>query len=176
VAGSGLESALIVEVPEAEAAVGQWREHLDENAAALGVPAHVTVLAPFLARGKIGPPVLGSLGRLFGAVPRFRFRLVRTAWFGDQVLWLAPEDDGPFRALTERAYAAFPACPPFGGVFDEVIPHLTVGLGQPLAELRAAEESVGPQLPIEAAATAVTLMAGPVSGGRWSRVARFPLA
>ena len=156
--------------------MGRWRERLDENAAFLGIPAHVTVLAPFAAPGKIGPPVLDSLSRLFCAVPRFRFRLVRTAWFGEQVLWLAPEDDGPFRTLTELVHGAFPACPPYGGVFDDVIPHLTVGLGQPLADLRAAEESLRPQLPIEASADAVTLMTGPVSGGRWSRVARFPLA
>jgi len=171
----GLESALIVEVPEAEAAVSRWRERLDENAA-MGIPAHITVIAPFLPRAGIGEPVLGALERLFGGMPGFRFRLARTAWFGEQVLWLAPDDPGPFRALTERVHAAFPACPPYGGQHDEVIPHLTVGLHQPLAEMRAAEQAVGPQLPIEAQATAVTLMEGPASGGQWTRTARFPLA
>jgi hypothetical protein len=169
------DSALLVEVPEAEASVRAHRGRLDENAG-FGIPAHVTVLAPFMAPGEIGPAVRGGLSRLFGAVPRFRFRLARTAWFGDQVLWLAPDDPGPFRALTERAHAAFPAYPPFGGQFDEVIPHLTVGLGQPVAELRAAGEALQPLLPIEAEALAVTLMTGPVSGGPWSRAARFPLA
>lgn len=173
--GAGLESALIVEVPEAEAAVARHRERLDENAA-MGIPAHITVIAPFLPPAVLGPPVLAELGRLFGEVPRFRFRLARTAWFGDQVLWLAPDDPGPFRALTARAFAAFPACPPYRGLHDDVIPHLTVGLQQPLAELRAAEESLRPQLPVEAQATAVTLMTGPASGGPWTRTARFPLA
>lgn len=170
-----LDSALIVEVPEAEAAVARYREHLDENAA-MGIPAHITVIAPFLPPAGIGPPVLGELGRLFGEVPRFRFRLARTAWFGDQVLWLAPDDPGPFRGLTERAFAAFPACPPYGGAHDEVVPHLTVGLQQPLAEMRAAEDALRPHLPIEAHATAVTLVVGPASGGQWTRTARFPLA
>jgi hypothetical protein len=45
-----------------------------------------------------------------------------------------------------------------------------------LAELRAAEETLRPQLPIEAHASAVTLLVGPVSGGQWTRTARFPLA
>jgi hypothetical protein len=175
VAGPDLESALVVEVPEAEAAVARHRERLDENAA-LGIPAHITVIAPFLPRAGIGPPVLGELSRLFGGVPRFRFRLVRTAWFGDQVLWLEPDDPGPFRALTGRAFAAFPACPPYGGQHEDVVPHLTVGLRKPLAEMRAAEESVRPHLPIEAQATAVTLLVGPASGGQWTRSARFPLA
>jgi 2'-5' RNA ligase superfamily protein len=171
----GLESALIVEVPEAEAAVAPWRERLDGNAA-MGIPAHITVIAPFLPPAALGAPVLGALGRLLGGVPGFRFRLARTAWFGEHVLWLAPDDPGPFRALTERVHAAFPACPPYGGQHEEVIPHLTVGLHQPRAEMRAAEEAIGPQLPVEAHATAVTLMAGPASGGPWTRTARFPLA
>jgi len=175
VADPDLESALVVEVPEAEAAVARHRERLDENAA-MGVPAHITVIAPFLPRTGIGPPVLDELSRLFGGVPRFRFRLARTAWFGEQVLWLAPDDPGPFSALTQRVYAAFPACPPYGGQHEDVIPHLTVGLGQPLADLRAAEKSLRPHLPIEARATAVTLLVGPASGGPWTRKARFPLA
>jgi hypothetical protein len=169
-------SALLVEVPEAEAAVARCRERLDENAA-LGIPAHITVLAPFMAPGEIGPPVLAELERLFGGVSRFRFRLMRTAWFGADVLWLAPDEPARFRALTGRVHAAFPAYPPFGGQFDEVIPHLTVGLQQPLADLRAAEESLQPHLPIESQATAVTLMTGPAAGGGpWTRTARFPLA
>jgi len=174
-AGTESQSALLVEVPEAEAAVTRWRGRLDENAA-MGIPAHITVIAPFLPRADIGAPVLGELERLFGGVPRFRFRLARTAWFGEQVLWLAPDDPGLVRALTERVYAAFPACPPYGGQHEEVIPHLTVGLQQPLADMRAAEEALRPQLPIEADATAVTLMTGPASGGQWTRTARFPLA
>jgi len=87
-AGTESQSALIVEVPEAEAAVARWRERLDENAA-MGIPAHITVIAPFLPRAGIGEPVLGALERLFGGMPGFRFRLARTAWFGEQVLNLA---------------------------------------------------------------------------------------
>ena len=41
------QSCLILEVPEAEAAVGQHREKLDAIAR-LGVPAHFTVLFPFM--------------------------------------------------------------------------------------------------------------------------------
>jgi len=174
-AGTESQSALIVEIPEAEAAVARWRERLDENAA-MGIPAHITVLAPFMPPAELGPPVLAGLERLFGGVPRFRFQLARTAWFGAEVLWLAPDDPAPFRALTGRVHAALPACPPYGGQHEDVIPHRTVGLRQPLAEMRAAEESLRPQLPIEAQATAVTLLVGPSSGGQWTRMARFPLA
>jgi hypothetical protein len=40
-------SAVLVPVPEAERVVSRYRARLD-GAAALGVPAHVTVLYPFV--------------------------------------------------------------------------------------------------------------------------------
>jgi hypothetical protein len=73
----GPRSALIVEVPAAEPAVARRRERLDSSAP-LGVPAHITVLYPFLPPGAIGPAVLGDLGRLFAAAGA---RWVRAAVF-----------------------------------------------------------------------------------------------
>jgi 2'-5' RNA ligase len=155
--------------------VARHRERLDANAL-LGVPAHITVLFPFMPPEAIGPPVLRVLERLFAAVHRFHFELADTDWFGDQVLWLAPRDPAPFRALTQRVYEAFPAFPPFGGRHDDVVPHLTVGMGHPVEEMRAAEESVQEHLPIGACAAAVTLMIEQSAGGQWARAASFALA
>ncbi len=129
-----------------------------------GVPAHLTVLYPFLPPAQIGPDVLAALARLFAGVPRFAFALDRVRWFGESVVWLGPSDESPFRALTERAALAYPSCPPYGGEHPDTVPHLTVGhRGEP-AELRAAAEAVRPLLPITAWATEVTLMAGPEPG------------
>jgi hypothetical protein len=116
----GLESALIIEVPQAEPAVQRYRERLDANAA-LGNPAHITVLAPFMPPRLIDASVLTHLGQLFAAVSRFCFRLDRTDWFSDGLLWLAPADPGPFHDLTERVFQAFPAYPPFAGQHDVVV-------------------------------------------------------
>ena len=170
-----LESALLVEVPEAEPAVAVHRELLDPNAA-LGIPAHITVLTPFMSPETIGPAALGNLERLFAGVRRFRFELAHTDWFGDEVLWLAPLDPAPFRALTQCVYEAFPAFPPFEGRHDDVKPHLTVGIGHPVKDMRAAEQSVQEHLPVKAAAVAVTLMTEQSAGGQWARAARFSLA
>jgi 2'-5' RNA ligase superfamily len=175
VSSPGPHSGLIVAVPEAEPAVARHRQRLDANAP-LGVPAHITVLFPFMPPKTIGPPALAELENLFAAVSRFRLQLNRTAWFGDDVLWLAPRDPGPFHALTNRVYQAFPAYPPFEGQFNDVIPHLTVGHGHPINDLRAAEESVQPHLPINAHATAVTLMTQQSAGGHWTKATTFTLA
>ena len=175
------ESVLLITVPAAGPAVAGHRSRLDSSAA-LGVPAHLTVLFPFLPPGEIGADARATLTRLFASVPAFRFTLDRTRWFpGEPVLWLGPSDPAPFATLTDLVFASFPSCPPYGGRFAEVIPHLTVGEGVPLAELTAAEEAVRPHLPIVAEAAEVTLMTGPPPasappGGRWTTVATFPLA
>jgi hypothetical protein len=169
------QSGLIVEVPEAEPVVGRHRERLDASAP-LGVPAHITVLFPFVPPAEIDSGVLTRLNRLFAGISGFSFRLGHTDWFGDDVLWLAPGDPGPFRALTQHVYQAFPAFPPYQGQFDDVVPHLTVGHGHPVGALLAAEEAVRADLPIEARADAVTLMTHESANRRWHRVATFTLA
>jgi 2'-5' RNA ligase superfamily len=91
------------------------------------------------------------------------------------VPWLAPRPSGPFRALTERVYQAFPAFPPYEGQFADVIPHLTVGQGHALDDLHAAEESIQPYLPIHAHATPVTLITEQTAGGPWIKATTFTL-
>jgi 2'-5' RNA ligase len=170
-----LESALLAVIPAAENLVAPHRRRLDTNAA-LGVPAHVTVLYPFLPASAVDETVRGELARLFSAFPRFSVTFDRTDWFGENVLWLGPSDPAPFRALTDLVYAAFPACPPFGGEFEDAVPHLTVGHSRPVAEMRAAEAAVRPGLPVSGPVTEVTLMTGPADGGaHWTRSATFPL-
>jgi 2'-5' RNA ligase superfamily len=174
------ETALLLPVPAAEPAVGEHRARLDE-AASDGVPAHVTVLFPFLPPAGIDESVLASLRRLFAGLATFEFTLDKVGWFGEELVWLGPRDPAPFNAVTDLVFAAFPSCPPFGGRHTELIPHLTIGhLGGPQA-LRAAAESVAVCLPIEAVATEVILMAGPRPGipgtppGQWRTFATFPL-
>jgi hypothetical protein len=177
---AGWQSALLVAVPAAEPAVAGHRDTLDTSAR-VGVPAHLTVLYPFLPPSRIDETVCGALAGLFSGVPAFGFTLDRVGWFGDEVVWLGPGEPERFSALTALAFAAFPSCPPYGGGYDEVIPHLTVGDRGGLTAMRAAAAAILPHLPIEATATEVTLMAGPPPGdpdsppGKWRRLASFPL-
>jgi len=98
----GSESALLVLVPAADPVVGLHRDRLDLSARD-GVPAHLTVLYPFLPPERIGPGELASLARLFTGFPAFGFTLDRVGWFGDAVAWLGPANEAPFRALTGLA-------------------------------------------------------------------------
>lgn len=169
-----IDSALIVAVPEAEPAVAALRAAYDP-AASWGVPAHVTVLYPFLPPQAIDAGVLAAVRAAVAAVPAFDVAFARTARFADPVLWLAPEPDAPFRALTAAVWARFPSTPPYGGRFDDVVPHLTVTDGQPAPVMDAAAERVRPFLPITARVRAVRLLVGRPSPGAWRTVAEFPL-
>jgi hypothetical protein len=179
-AGPDWETALLLPVPAAEPAVGQHRARLDD-AARDGVPAHITVLYPFLPPAEVNEALLASLGCMIAGLAAFGFALDKVGWFGEQVVWLGLRDPAPFLALTDLAFTAFPSCPPYGGRHTEVIPHLTIGHSAGPQALRAAAESVRPCLPIEAVATEVILMAGPRPGipgtppGQWRTIASFPL-
>jgi hypothetical protein len=65
------ESALLVTVPAAEPAVARHRSRLDTSAA-VGVPAHIAVLYPFLPPDLIDADTHATLARLFASVPGFR--------------------------------------------------------------------------------------------------------
>jgi 2'-5' RNA ligase len=165
------ESALVVLVPEAEPAVSTWRSKLDPSAA-LGVPAHVTLLYPFVEPTGIDDTVLSTVARAIGVSRPFEFALDDVRWFGDTVMWLAPSPPEPFIVLTQALVDAFPNCPRYGGsVGDEIVPHLTVADGAPLARSRRAARAVLEALPIRARAHAVALLVGGRSPGSW-RVAR----
>ncbi len=75
-------------------------------------------------------------------------RLTRVEWFGDSVVWLAPEPDAPFRALTAAVWNRFPEVLPYGGAHSDNVPHLTLGSGGPMERMRQAAEDVREQLPI----------------------------
>jgi 2'-5' RNA ligase len=167
-------SGLVVPVPEVEHLVGEHRSRLDVNAA-LGVPAHVTALFPFASPADLTADVLARVARVVSATPAFDHRFGRTDWFGDDVLWLAPDDPAPYRELTGRLHAEFPDHPPFAGAFAEVVPHLTVGHGHPRPVLAEAEGAVRAGLPIAGRATEVYLLAQHEPGGRWTLRGRFPL-
>ncbi|MFF4031241.1 2'-5' RNA ligase family protein [Streptomyces sviceus] len=42
------------------------------------------------------------------------------------ILYLVPEPELPYRRLTDAIEDRWPETPPFGGQFDEAIPHLTI--------------------------------------------------
>jgi 2'-5' RNA ligase len=163
-------SALIVAVPEAEPLVHDWRMRYDN--AELGIPAHVTLIFPFVPAEEIGEELVEELRELFAAQPAFSFTLARVARFAD-VAWLAPDPSDPFRRLTDLIFSRHADYPPYEGIHEEVIPHLSVGRGD-AAFQDEVDAALSPHLPIAAHAAEVTLIVEDESG-HWSESERFCL-
>lgn len=151
-----------------------YRDQFDPSAA-LGIPAHLSVLYPFMPPA-LAPSVIARLTALFAEFAPFDYALTELRRFPG-VLYLAPEPTAPFRALTGRVAEAFPEFPPYGGKFAHVIPHLTLAhledadrLEHVAAHFRA---TCGPRLPLRLRAEEVTLMDN--DHGAWRVSATFRL-
>lgn len=158
-----VQSALLIPVPQADSVVGRWRYEYDPVAAA-GVPAHVTLVVPWLPPDEIGEADLAELEAELADVHAFDFNLARVDWFGRRVLWVAPEPAEPFLKLTHRLADRFHT-PPWDDEFDEVVPHLTVAHASDGVELVPVAADVATRLPLPCRAQEVWVMVG--GGGRW---------
>ena len=144
-------TALIVAIPEAEAAVGVLRLAHDSSAV-LGVPAHVTILSPFADGAQVDEPAIARARRV---IRRVRLRARPRRAVRERLVWLHPEPSAPFAALTAAVWRRWPAYPPYEGAHEVVIPHLTVS-----------EEPIEVDIPLPIKASARRGDADRRSGGR----------
>jgi 2'-5' RNA ligase len=153
--------------------VGETRQRHDPNAA-LGVPAHVTLLYPFRPLERIDEGVLATLEALFAATPAFELTFARVGRFKG-ARWLAPEPRRGVDELTRRLTQAFPDCPPYEGAHGHPVPHLTFAIGHDEEELDFAALAVKERLtaPIRSRVSAACLYALEETG--WREQARFAL-
>lgn len=167
------ETALICRVPEAERYIARYRDRYDPSARR-NVPAHVTILYPFIPPGQVDADVLDRLRDIARAVPCFDYRLAKLKRF-PVALYLDPEPGDSYAGLTDAVFRAFPDYPPFEGKFETVVPHVTVAHGdEPLlceieVELRIALPAAG----VSARCHELVLIEN--SSGRWEPMHAFPL-
>ena len=136
------------------------------------MPAHITVLFPFVPVDELDDQVSEELRELFAREPSFDFELPRVERF-PEVVWLAPEPPEPFSRLTQLVFERWPNYPPYEGIHETVIPHLTVAEGG--SELQEeVETDLTPALPVAAEARGVTLIEE-LPSGHWQTRERFPL-
>ena len=155
-------TALIVPVPEAEPQVGALRLAHD-SFAARGVPAHITILFPFADTAQLDDAAVADLISQF---PAFDFTLDRVEQFPDGTTWLHPTPSLPFVDLTAAVWQRWPEHPPYEGLHDEVIPHLTISETPIDVQL---------ELPITARAREVMLIEEDEPSGRWAARLHLPL-
>ncbi len=154
------ESALVILVPEAEGLVAPFRLKYDP-VTAMGVPAHITLLYPFMAPQLISIAEKSKLAEMSSKFHPFELKLTEVRLFPD-VVYLHPEAGNNLTELIRALASAFPEFPLYEGRFAELIPHLTVAqVGDPseLEQLaRRFRQKAKQFLPIIKQVTEVTLI------------------
>lgn len=171
-AAAEVETGLIIPVPAFEAFI---QEHRAQNAAVSpeGVPAHLTLLYPFL------PPMRcqeahAEVEGFFAEVEPFDFELTEIGWFEDRVVFLAPSDPTPFVELTERLIDRWTQCIPYGGRHaGKHVPHLTLGIEGTPEEMASLAEAAEKMLPARCTAEQAWLMIGTPHPAEWEVKRRF---
>jgi len=165
------ESAIIVPVT-VPVAVQRLRERMDPSAAD-GVPAHVTLIYPFMPPFDLKDDVRRRVEEIVELESAFPF-VLRAVGRWPNVVYLVPEPEEPFRRLTNALAAAFPDYPPYEGVHAEVIPHVTVASDVPDDYFDAAAHALPALLPIRDVAREAWLI-GHTPERSWHTLWRLPL-
>jgi 2'-5' RNA ligase superfamily len=172
------QSAVIVPFPGVEHFVAAHRSRLDATAA-WGVPAHVTVLYPFMPPEALNEATLATLAAAVSTVPSFECTF-SGPFVDDAFLWLQP--DAPsrqsFLRLTSAVWEAFPDYPPYQGAHrDDLTPHLTVAEPRraTVNQARAAARDVAQHLPYTSPVGEALLIAGSEAPNSWRSLCSLPM-
>jgi 2'-5' RNA ligase len=163
-------TAIVALVPSAEAVVGRHRQRYDP-VAQHGVPAHVTILYPFLP--EVDDAATARVAAVCARFPPFRVTFTGTGRFPGTFVWLRPEPAEPFLALTAALATEFPDFPPYAGLVTDPTPHLTVAINVDDLTADALDRVLAPQLPIDALVQELVLLAESDHG--WGGAHTWPL-
>ena len=143
--------------------------------AADGVPAHLTMLYPFVAPARLDAEVRVRLAGVAGRHLPFDYRLSGPATWPDTV-YVRVDPEEPFVRLQADLAAAFPAFPIYGrdAASFAFVPHVTVAEGAAVADPATLTHDGWRSLPIRATASRLEVIARP-SSGPWQTVWRIRL-
>ena len=149
------------------------RRRLVGNAAD-GVPAHMTLLHPFVEPASLELPVRRRLADVAARHRAFDYRQVRMAEWPDAI-YVAVDPVEPFARLQRDLQAAFPAWPIYGAGSDfKFVPHITIADRDGKLEPGVHETPASRALPRPARAASIDVIATRPDG-RWQLVWRIPL-
>lgn len=145
---------------------------MDPSAAA-GVPAHVTLLYPFMPVEGLDDEVRKKVGRIVVAESRFTVTFSSIARFPN-VVYLPPDPADPFRRMTAALAAEFPDYPPYQGAHEAIVPHMTVAQDVSDDYYAAAEHALPAALPVRQIVREAWLI-GHMPEQPWHTLWRLPL-
>ncbi len=139
-----------------------------------GVPAHATLLYPFVAPDRLRADVRGRVASVAAEHAAFDFSLAGPArWAG--VIYVRLEPAQPFVRLQAALAGAFPEFPIYGPESDfEFVPHASVAEGKAADDRATMGDPAWTALPRPGRAVAIEVIARE-PGGRWRTVWRIGL-
>lgn len=149
---------LVVPVPALEPFVrARWEHYAPELVSTdpAFTHAHITALAPYLRSPR--DEDLQRVADIAAGTPAFDFELRDVEVFPDGLIHLEPDPIAPFAALTARLWEAFPQCPPYGGRYDDVTPHLTLDRRSPSVTAEGTRAALGGLVPVSCRADRLEL-------------------
>lgn len=139
-----------------------------------GLPAHLTMLYPFVEPARLGRAVRRRLASVAAATPPFDYKLVAAAtWPG--TIYVAVDPAERFVALQRSLGAAFPDFPIYGpNPGFMFVPHVTIAEGPPIADPVTLEDAAWRALPRLGRAGSIEVIARPTDAP-WRTIWRLPL-
>ena len=165
------DTGLVLRVPEVDPAIGRWRARYD-SVAPLGVPAHVTVVYPWIPAGLLTDEDFAAIAAIAAAADPLELTFAAVGRFPD-VLWLDPQPAGPILALIAAVSARWPDYLPYGGRYGaEPVPHLTVADTVDPTQLDHVVADIERSLPVQARIAELSLVVRRAEG--WDLDRTFP--
>lgn len=134
-----------------------------------GVPAHVSLLYPFVAATELDERVTSGLGELLAEQTPMPVEFA-ACYRQEGFVALRPDPIGELTELVSKLRRRWPDLVPYEGVYGDVEPHLTVAMRASEDTARTIEQEVTEQLPIAAELREAWLVA---FEGRWTLRGRF---
>jgi 2'-5' RNA ligase len=138
-----------------------------------GLPAHLTLLYPFVEPAGLDATIRRRIGSVAGSHDPFEYRFLGAARWPD-TLYVAVAPVEPFVALQADLAAAFPDHPIYGEPADfAFVPHVTIAEGHPASDPALIADPAWAALPRSGRAAALEVIA--TDGRRWRLVWRLRL-
>lgn len=162
------QTGLVVPVPAADALLGLV-ESRHPGTVREGVPAHVSLLYPFVDAAELDERVTRALSELVADHEPMAVEFAECYRWGGFVA-LRPDPIEGLIELTRKARDRWPDLVPYEGLYGDVEPHVTVALRASDETVLMIEREVSEQLPISVELHEVWLVA---FEGRWIVRERF---
>ncbi|MGH3701183.1 MAG: 2'-5' RNA ligase family protein [Pseudonocardiaceae bacterium] len=162
------QTGLVIPVPAADALLASVGTRYPGTVRE-GVPAHVSLLYPFVAAAEVDERVTSALGEMFDEQAPMPVQFT-ACYRRDGFVALLPDPSDGLTELVSKTRHRWPEVVPYEGVYGDVEPHLTVAMHCSEETAVTIEQQVSAQLPISAELREAWLGA---FEGQWTLRGRF---